>query len=203
MNEFWNQRFAEPGYKYGTEPNAFVRGQVQRLRPASQVLVPGDGEGRNGVWFAAQGHSVLSMDYSGVGLKKARALAEQRGADVSERLTTLCADLADWAPDPQAWDAVVLSYVHLPSAIRRSAHRRLAAGLKPGGCLILEAFHPGQLGFDSGGPKDVDMLYTLAQLRADFDGQLEELLGWEGEIVLDEGPGHQGPARVTRWVGRP
>ena len=46
--KFWDQRFAEPGYKYGTEPNAFLLQQAARLAPASQVLVPGDGEGRNG-----------------------------------------------------------------------------------------------------------------------------------------------------------
>ncbi len=53
---FWDQRFAEPGYKYGLAPNAFMQQAVARLAPGSQVLVPGDGEGRNGVWLAQQGH---------------------------------------------------------------------------------------------------------------------------------------------------
>jgi hypothetical protein len=45
------------------------------------------------------------------------------------------------------------------------------------------------------------MLYTLADLRDDFAGLLDETLGWEGEVMLDEGPGHQGAGRVTRYVG--
>ena len=44
MPNFWDDRFAEPGYKYGTTPNAFLREQAARLSDASQVLVPGDGD---------------------------------------------------------------------------------------------------------------------------------------------------------------
>ena len=78
----------------------------------------------------------------------------------------------------------------------------LARALRPGGWLLLEAFHPGQLAFTSGGPKDVDMLYTLAALRQDFAGLLREELGAEVLATLDEGPGHQGPARVVRWLAQ-
>ncbi|CAN5168235.1 class I SAM-dependent methyltransferase [soil metagenome] len=195
---FWDQRFAEPGYKYGLEPNAFLREQAGRLNPASRVLVPGDGEGRNGVWLAGQGHSVTAVDASRIGLKKARELAASRGV----ALTTELADLTDWAPEAASLDAVVLIYTHLPSAIRQQAHRRLAQGLRSGGWLILEAFHPAQLAHASGGPKDPDMLYTPELLDADFQGLLAPVLSWHGETLLSEGPGHQGLAHVTRWLGQ-
>lgn len=195
---FWDQRFSEPGFKYGTEPNAFLRECAPRLTPASQILVPGDGEGRNGVWLAEQGHAVTSVDSSGVGLGKAAGLAAQRGV----ALTTLQVDLVDWAPTPASFDAVVLIYTHLPDTFRQRAHQALAHGLKPGGWLILEAFHPAQLAHTSGGPKDMDMLYTPTQLTADFAGLLSTDLAWHGEITLSEGPGHQGLAHVTRWLGQ-
>ncbi len=195
---FWDQRFAEPGYKYGIEPNAFLMEQAARLTAPADVLAPGDGEGRNGVWLARQGHRVTAVDYSQVGLQKARELAATQGVT----LATVLADLADWTPAPASFDAVVLVYTHLPGAIRRSAHRRLAAGLRPGGWLILEAFHPAQLAHGSGGPRDLDMLYTPILLDADFLGLLAPTLTWDGEITLAEGPGHQGLAHVTRWVGR-
>lgn len=195
---FWNQAYDMADYKYGTAPNAFVRAQSALLRPGSRVLVPGDGEGRNGVWLATQGHDVLSVDGSSVGLAKARTLADRHGVP----LATECADLAHWTPAPESFDAVVLTYVHLPSSIRTDVHRRLAAALRPGGWLILEAFTPLQLGYTSGGPKDPDMLYTTAALTQDFSGLLREEIVREGVVTLDEGPGHQGPAHVVRWLSQ-
>lgn len=195
---FWDQRFAEPGFKYGTEPNVFVCQQAAHLAPGSRLLLPGDGEGRNGVWLAQQGHHVTSVDLSAVGLQKASELAAQRGVP----LVTQQVDLAIWAPEPASFDAVLLIFTHLPPNIRREAHRRLARGLKTGGQLILEAFHPDQLQHTSGGPRDVDMLYTPGQLSDDFAGLLTPELAWQGEVTLSEGPGHQGLAVVTRWIGR-
>jgi SAM-dependent methyltransferase len=195
---FWDQNFSAACFKYGTAPNAFLVEQAHRLKPGSDVLVPGDGEGRNGVWLAQQGHRVTAMDGSAVGLAKAVSLAAGRGVV----LQTVLGDLADWAPAPASFDAVVVTFVHLPPAIRADAHRRLAAALRPGGLLLLEAFHPLQLQHSSGGPKDAAMLYSPELLRADFGDTLEEALAWQGEVTLDEGPGHQGKAHVTRWIGR-
>jgi SAM-dependent methyltransferase len=194
----WDQRFSEPGYKYGTQANAFLRQCANRLAPNSVVLVPGDGEGRNGVWLGAQGHTVTSVDNSAVGLQKTRELADSQGVT----LTTQWADLAEWSPPVSSVDAVVLIYVHLPVSIRLQAHRALAASLRPGGWLILEAFHPTQLVHSSGGPKVPDMLVTPELLDADFAGMLQPVISWHGETTLDEGPGHQGLAHVTRWLGQ-
>jgi len=194
---FWDHNFSGAGFKYGTAPNAFLVEQAHRLTPGCDVLVPGDGEGRNGVWLAQQGHRVTAMDGSVVGLQKAQALAAERGVT----LHTVLGDLAEWVPKPASVDAVVLTFVHLPPSIRAAAHQRLAAGLRPGGLLILESFHTLQLQHHSGGPKDPAMLYTPALLGEDVS-DLDELLLWHGEVVLDEGPGHQGLAHVTRFVGR-
>jgi hypothetical protein len=194
---FWDQQFGLDGYKYGTQPSAFLVDQSHRLKPGSNVLVPGDGEGRSGACLAQQGHKVTTMDGSAVGLEKAKALAASRGV----HLQTVHGDLSDWMPTPDSADAVVLTFVHLPPAIRLAAHRRLMHALRPGGLILIEAFHPRQLPLRSGGPKDVAMLYTLAMLRQDFDG-LDECLGEEVETLLDEGPGHQGQAQVVRWIGR-
>ena len=199
---FWDQQFSAPGFKYGTAPNAFVHDQAWRLSPGSTVLVPGDGEGRNGVWLAGQGHHVTSADGSSVGLAKTRALAEERGVSID----TVQVDLTTWVPAPESVDGVVLTYVHLPSAVRATVHHHLLSALRVGGTLILEAFHPDQLTRTSGGPKDVTMLFTLDMLRGDVRGvggaPFEELFAWEGAVQLDEGPGHRGEAMVTRFVVR-
>ena len=195
---FWDQQFAADEFRYGTEPNAFLRGEAGRLPSGARVLVPGDGEGRNGVWLATQGHRVLAMDSSPVGLRKAKRLATERNVGID----TVVADLADWVPEAGGFDAVVLTFVHLPPDLRPDAHRRMARALKAGGQLLLEAFHPLQLGCSSGGPKQAEMLYRLEDLRSDFHGVLVEVSSEESTITLDEGPGHRGAAWVTRYIGR-
>jgi SAM-dependent methyltransferase len=196
---FWDKQYsAVEGYKYGTRPNAFLTAEAHRLPRRARILVPGDGEGRNGAWLASQGHAVLTVDISEVGVARARALAAQLGV----RIDALVADLKEWTPPARAFDAVVLSWLHMPPAMRADVHRKVAAALRPGGLLLLEAFHPRQLGRGSGGPKEVELLYTLEDVRADFSPALDEESGEELEVMLDEGPGHQGMAAVTRYTGR-
>lgn len=199
--DFWNQRFAHHTYQYGTQPNAFLVEQAACIPPGARVLVPGDGEGRNGVWLAEQGMQVTSVDCSCAGLDKARALAAQRGVV----LDTVQADLAQWVPPAGCADAVAMLYLHLSPELRPHVMRNLVHALRPEGVLLVEAFHTRQLGLPSGGPGDAAMLYTLDMLRSDVQhcgvgGQ--ELLAWEGSVVLDEGPCHQGPAQVVRWIWR-
>jgi SAM-dependent methyltransferase len=196
---FWDQKYEMPDYKYGKLPNQFLQEQQVRLRPASAVLLPGDGEGRNSVWLAELGHSVTAVDSSALGLDKTLRLAAEKGVVVDAKL----ADLEHWAPEPASFDAVVLTYVHLPASWRAQAMQRLARGLRSGGWFVLEAFHPLQLDYSSGGPKDVTMLYTLQMLRDDLAASgLQEALAWEGEVMLAEGTGHRGPAYVTRCVAQ-
>jgi len=195
---FWDRQYsAVEGYKYGTRPNAFLMAEAHRLPPHARILVPGDGEGRNGVWLASQGHEVLTVDISEVGVARSRALAAESGV----RVDTLVADLKAWTPPAGAFDAVVLMYLHMPAAMRTAVHRNVAAALRPGGLLLLEAFHPTQLGRASGGPKEIDLLYALEDIRADFKEVLNEASGEELEVPLHEGPGHQGMAMVTRYRG--
>lgn len=197
--EFWDWQFSRtPDAKYGEQPNAFLARQAARLAPASRILVPGDGEGRNGIWLAGQGHAVTTVDASAVGVARARELARRRG--VTLQITE--ADLADWTPEPAGFDAVACIYLHLPPSLRTAVHQKLAQALRPGGLLILEAFHPDQLPLTSGGPKNLAMLYTLDLLRQDFGAGMQELLAAETDTVLDEGSGHHGRAQVTRWVGQ-
>ncbi|SEQ97843.1 Methyltransferase domain-containing protein [Solimonas aquatica] len=195
----WNQRYGEPGFAYGQAPNAYLAQTAPRYLPAgAQLFVPADGEGRNGVWLAQQGHRVSSLDASEVGVAKALALAAQRGVLIEARVGDL---LAAELPERQ-YDAVVSIYAHLPPAQRGLLHGRFARALKPGGVLILEGFAREQLGRASGGPKDIDWLYSEAQLRAEFGAWLDFIELQTAVVELDEGPYHQGEAVVMRAVAR-
>jgi len=196
-NDFWNRRYAEPGFAYGTEPNAFLVTQRAFLKPGMKALAVADGEGRNGVWLAQQGLDVMSVDASAVGLQKAQQLAADRGVS----LRTEQVELTAWTWPVATFDIVAAIYIHFPPAVRAAMHRAMFNTLKPGGILILEAFTPDQLKYRSGGPPVAEMLYTRDMLRIDFAGaeilQLDELV-----TDLAEGKYHRGPGAVVRLVLR-
>lgn len=197
--EFWDKRYGESDYAYGIEPNAFLVAQKERIQKGMQVLVPGDGEGRNSVWLAQQGTDVLAVDLSEVGLQKAVALAKK--ADVNIR--SECTDLTtrNWSSD--RYDLVVSIYLHFSPNVRPKIHFSMLNSLKPGGLIILEAFTPKQLEyqtkFNSGGPPVADMLYSSELLKTDFEmAQVIELQ--ETEVELREGSYHSGLASVVRAI---
>lgn len=192
---FWDEIYRPASYRYGTRPNAFLVEQSYRLPPRSRILCVGDGEGRNGVWLAGQGHKVVSVDVSPRALQKASRLALEKGVFLS----TICADLADWEWPEEEYDAVVSIYLHLPPGHRAVVHRRMATALKRGGQIILEAFGPEQAGRSSGGPPSPEMLYTDEMLCSDFPS-LDVVLCEAVEADLDEGEGHRGRASVVRFV---
>lgn len=188
----WDQRFAEPGFAYGVEPNDFLREVSPRLR-VGRVLCLGEGEGRNAVFLAQRGHAVTAVDASAVGLEKARGLAQSRGVTI----TTVHADLASFNIEPAGWDTIVSIWCHLPSALRRRVHAQVRGGLAPGGAYVVEAYTPEQLRFSTGGPRDIDLLLTRAELEADFGG-LSFAVIRQLEREVREGRFHQGRSAVVQ-----
>ena len=126
--EFWESRYAEEGFAYGTNPNVYLTSFSDAFNNGEKVLVIGDGEGRNGIWIAEQGCSVVSVDQSEVGLAKARELAVEKGVQIE----TVCADLSKWDWPESEFDVVVIIFVHFPPDIRELLHLKVAAALKPG-----------------------------------------------------------------------
>ncbi len=193
----WDERYEGGDFQFGEAPNAYLRAQSWRLRPGMAALALGDGEGRNGVFLAERGLSVTSLDWSGVGLGKARALAARRGV----ALEAVQADAAAWAYPQAGFDVIAWVFLHLPPADRHAAAQGCIRALKPGGLLVLECFSPAQEGRRSGGPKLPELLWTRAIVEAEF-AALDVLELTEGAALLDEGPRHQGLAEVVRGVLR-
>ena len=197
----WDERYRGEPYAYGLAPNAFLAAQAHRLRPGMRALVPGDGEGRNGVWLAMQGLEVDTLDLSAFGVAKARRLAESRGVTIN----AIEADALRWDWPEGRYDLVALIFLHLVEPERRALHARALAALKPGGLLVLEAFRPEQIVRQGagarGGPRDAALLYPLDALNADF-AEAEILAIEEAEVPLDEGALHVGPSAIVRVLAR-
>jgi len=196
MKKFWDERFSQEEYIYGKEPNLFLKETLIGL-PAGKLILPGEGEGRNAVWAALNGWEVLAIDYSESGQKKALELAENNKVKINYELQ----DLEEMKLPENAFDAIAMIYVHLPETIRQKVHNELIKSLKPSGVLIMEAFHKNQLKYNSGGPKDVSLLYSADILEKDF-AALDTVLLTEKQIMLEEGSWHKGEASVVQYIGK-
>lgn len=198
MKDFWNERFGGAEYFYGTEPNAFLASQAHLLRAGQSVLSVADGEGRNGVWLAEQGLDVLAVDFSEKALEKSRKLAESRGVSLQTELV----DVHTWDWGEKRFDVIVAIFIQFASSQERPAlHRAIQQALKPGGLLLLQGYTPKQLEYRTGGPSNIDNLYTAEDLRRDF-GAMEILQLREHEMEISEGPGHSGMSALVDLVAR-
>ena len=194
MRQFWDKRFSNDDYAYGLEPNDFFRETIDKLNPG-KLFLPGEGEGRNAVYAATKGWEVTAVDFSMKARDKALKLAKEMDTDIKYQVSSLEA----YAYEKEKYDAIGLIYVHFPPLVRKKVHKNILSALKPGGTLIVEAFHKDQYWNDSGGPKNKDMLYNFITLRTDFSGMNYEFTK-EIEVDLNEGLYHQGQAHIVRML---
>jgi SAM-dependent methyltransferase len=192
MQNQWDERYARQEYIYGTNPNSFLKEKLALLKPG-RIIFPADGEGRNAVYAATLGWETEASDQSTEGQKKAVQLANQKGVSIHYFIQPL----DQWNPEPNQYDCIALIFVHLPEALRKRVHQSAIKALKPGGTLILEAFTINQLTRNSGGPRNPELLFTADQIKADFIN-LSEVEIQEAQVILDEGPLHQGLADVIQ-----
>lgn len=194
----WNDRFAGEDYVYGTEPAAFLVREAARLPQGARVLSVAEGEGRNAVWLAEQGHLVTAMDGAPNAVAKARALASARGVNVDFH----CADIERWDWEADAYDAVAGIFIQFAP---RPVQDRIMAGMKralrPGGLVLLHGFAPRQVGYGTGGPPRAEQMYTEDLLRDRFaDFEILRLADYDSEIA--EGHGHAGRVALVDLVAR-
>ena len=196
--EHWENRFSVPEYVFGTAPNAFLAAQVDLLPKSGTALAVADGEGRNGVWLAEHGLDVLSIDWSPTAQAKAQALARERGVQMrTERV-----DLLAFPWPTAAYDVIVgIFFQFLNPEQRRDVFAGIYRALKPGGLLLIEGYRPEQLKYKTGGPSEVENLYTRDLLETAFAG-LSQLKIVEHDSVVQEGTRHVGISALIDLVGR-
>jgi len=190
----WNARYSTEEYVYGTTPNDFLFETSRYIRGAN-VLCLAEGEGRNAVYLAREGYNVFAVDASAVGLEKAEILADESYVNIN----TQVADLANYDITPDGWDGIVSIFCHLPPPVRKALHRKVVAGLKPGGVLILEAYRPKQLKFKTGGPPETELMMSLDELKDELQG-LEFYHDLELDREISEGRLHAGVSAVVQLV---
>ncbi len=199
QRRMYTARYGKASYEFGIAPNDFLKKSEPVIKRHGRVLCLADGEGRNGVWLAGRGHRVTSVDIAAPGVEKTRQLAGEKGV----ALDAIEADILDWMHTAAAegpWDAIVSIFFHLPPELGPIVGAAFADRLAPRGVLILEAYSPDQLRFESGGPRDEAFLYTPERVRDEWPG-----LSIEARTVeryLAEGMRHVGRASVTQALGQ-
>ena len=193
----WQNNYATNDYIFGTGPNAFLKAETHRLKTDWKALSLADGEGRNGVWLAERGLEVHTLDFSSNAVAKAKKLAADRGVTLKAEQ----ADLTQWRWPTSAYDVIVGIFFQFANPQERA---RIFAGikqaLKPGGLLLLQGYRAEQLQFGTGGPKQLDHLYT----RTLFEEAFKDFASIDirtHDSVLAEGSRHVGLSALIDLVG--
>ena len=127
----WNRILTAPAPRFNTKPNAFLVDVARGLTPGKALDV-GMGQGRNALYLAQQGWAVTGFDPADQAVAAAEAEAKRLG--VTLKTYVLRDDQFDFGT--AQWDLIVLSYVGA-----REFASRVYDALKPGGSVVVEAFH--------------------------------------------------------------
>jgi SAM-dependent methyltransferase len=185
----WNARYDTAELIWKGDPNQFLPGEVEGL-PIGTALDLACGEGRNAVWLATRGWEVTGVDFSEVGVTKARSLAADNGVSG----TWITADVTTWLPPAAGFDLVILFYLQLPAAELVDALRTAVAAMAAGGTLLLVAHDLLNLSEGVGGPQDAAVL-TTAESVVDALAAAELELG--AELVIERA------GRIDRVIATP
>lgn len=199
MNNMWDQRYAEEGFAYGSEPNEYLKAKLNGLKPG-HILFPAEGEGRNAVFAASLGWQVTAFDQSREGRHKALKLADEQGV----RIMYLPGEFSSMQFRLASFDAIGLIYAHFPADVKDAYHHIIETWLKPGGYLIFEAFSKEHISYRQvnpavGGPAEPDMLYSVDDIRSYFPGYIVHELS-AMPVALQEGKYHRGTGHVVRGM---
>ena len=165
----WNARYESEDSFLGERPSSFLSREIERIKalvPGTKALDIACGEGRNSVFLAQHGFSVIGLDISDKGLEKGRNRAQSTGLDVDFRRV----DLDDYTIHG-AFD-LILNFNFL---LRELIPSEVAA-LNPGGVLLFDTIMASELLLQSHKPS-----YLLQS------GELSRLFGtFQGEILFSE-----------------
>ncbi len=162
--EEWDRRYEEKPWLWRVEPNVFLVSEVGEMTPG-RALDVACGEGRNAVWLAERGWQVDAVDFSQVAIERARELARQRGVEVNFTV----ADVTRYRPEPDAYDLVVILYLHLPPEQRRDVIARAREAVASGGTMLVIGHDLENLERGWGGPPDPEVHYTPDEIAFELE----------------------------------
>lgn len=193
----WEERFATDEYVFGKSPARFLTEHAPYLHPGATALSVADGEGRNSVFMAECGMQVSALEFAPSALRKAHALAAERGVNVDFQQVDVLNH--DWPDQVDLVAGIFIQFVG-PND-RERLFDGMKASVKPGGLILLHGYTPKQLEFGTGGPPFAQNMYTEEILRTAFaDWDILECRAYERDV--EEGRGHVGNSALIDFVAR-
>jgi SAM-dependent methyltransferase len=127
----WNRVLTAPVPSFNTKQNAFLVEMTRGMTPR-RALDVGMGQGRNALYLAQHGWTVTGFDPADKAVAAARTEATRLGVTLDAQV--LRDDQFDFGKEQ--WNLIVFSYVGVRGVIVRAYD-----SLKPGGMIVVEAFH--------------------------------------------------------------
>lgn len=168
-SQAWDARYRTVDPVWGEAPNRWVVRECEDL-PPGEALDLAAGEGRNSIWLVGRGWQAVAVDFSEVALERGRALASALPEEYADRIAWVHADVLTHTPVRDGFDLVLVVYLQLPAADRRTALQLAAASLAPRGTLLVVGHDTSNLTEGVGGPQDARVLFTPEDVLADLDG---------------------------------
>jgi len=192
----WDERYNTEEYVYGTKANDFLIERCHAI-PKGNVLSLAEGEGRNAVFLAKQGYTVTAIDSSLTGIIKGQQLAKKNGVEI-EFIHT---DINDYDLGENKWDGIVSIFFPLSALPRVALYDKVIRALKPKGVLLIEAYTPQQLAFNTGGGNSAETMQSKQSLTSELKGlHFSYLVEIERNVI--EGIYHTGLGAVVQAIAQ-
>jgi len=183
-SRYWNQYFADERPGFNTNPNNFLVEMVKGRLPGKALDVA-MGQGRNGIWLAQQGWDVTGFDIA----VQATTCANQQAANLGVTIRTEVNTIGAFDYGVRCWDLILVFYAGVgPSA------EHIERALKPGGLLLVEAFHEDALR----SIRICGVLFKTGELPARYPGL--RTVRYEEPIAMPDFA--QKPTRVVRFCAQ-
>ena len=138
----WEERFAQEGYLFGTEPVPFLLKHDKHFAKGQSVLSIAEGEGRNGVHLAKKGLSVTGVEFAPSAVAKANKLATLNKVDVA----FVQSDLFEWSWPYNAFDITLGLFFQFVGPVDRDIlWQKMLDATSPGGLIAIHGYTPKQL----------------------------------------------------------
>lgn len=128
----WDAAYLTDNPSFNLEANSFLVHVAEGLSPG-RALDVGMGQGRNALHLARRGWKVSGFDVSRAGI----AQALQRASDEELVIDAVVQSAQEYDWGSERWDLIVLAYF----PFLRPSLPSILSSLRPGGSVVVEAYH--------------------------------------------------------------